>query len=56
MRIAFTVEVELEKTTGKFVAKDNIREELRELLTSITDTLYIDESEYEVTSWEVTDA
>jgi hypothetical protein len=58
MRMKFTIEVEVARTSGKFVSKDEIRESIREEIEgadpgSIT---VGDNSEYETTSWSVEDA
>lgn len=59
-RFTFTVEVELERTEGKFAARDEMADELREAIES-ADPGSIDGigadgmTSYEVTSWEVSD-
>ena len=56
MRLTFLVEVELSHTTGKFVAKDEIADQLRDALESANlGTVDVDDSVYEVESWDVTD-
>lgn len=54
MRIKFTIDVELQKTTGKFMSKEDVAEEIREELEG-TDpgTVEVDETEYEIIVWEV---
>jgi hypothetical protein len=55
MKIRLTVEVEVEHRTGKFVAKDEIAEEIGEWIENADEgDVWIDESEYEVVAWEVT--
>lgn len=60
-RFTFTVEVEVERTQGKFASRDEIAETIREWLDGANDGS-VDgvgadgESEYEVTSWDVTTA
>lgn len=57
MILRFEVVVEVNKTQGKFVAKDDLREEVRSALEEADlGTIEVDESEYEVQSWEVNDA
>jgi hypothetical protein len=52
--ITFTIEVSLDKTQGKFVSKDDLAEEIRtELEANDPGTVQVDESEYEVTNWDV---
>lgn len=52
--IKIIVEVEVEKTTGKFVAKDEIAEQIVESIEGADPgSLYVDESEYEVVAWQV---
>jgi len=50
----FTITVEVEKQSGKFVSRESLRDELA---TGLEDAdpgdLWIDESEYAVVSWEV---
>ena len=54
MKIRLTVEVEVAHRTGVFVAKDEIAEEIREWIENADEgEVYLDESEYEVVSWEV---
>lgn len=56
MKIRFIVEVEAEKTTGKFVGKDEIAEEIGLWIEGADEGIvYVDESEYEVTSWDVSE-
>lgn len=57
MIIRFEVVVEVEKTQGKFVSKDDLREEIRsEIEGADPGSIQVDESEYDVQSWEVNDA
>lgn len=59
MRLSFTVEVEVERMTGKFASKDEVREVLEEAITEGIEgadlsSLGADsESEYEVSSVDV---
>ncbi|MFD5864377.1 hypothetical protein ACFWGP_05460 [Agromyces sp. NPDC127015] len=60
-RFTFTVTVEVERTTGKFAARDEMADAIREELEgSDPGGLYglgaDGESEYDVTSWEVDEA
>ena len=59
VRFSFTVEVEVERTEGKFAPKDEIEEQLQEALdmanpSSIDGVGADGTSSYEVTNWEVT--
>lgn len=50
----FTVQVEVERTEGKFVSRDAIAQELFDSLeTANPDTLSVEDSEYEVVMWDV---
>ena len=58
MRFAFTVEVEVERTQGKFASRDEISEAVVEMLDGANegtvDGVGADgDSEYEIVSWEV---
>lgn len=54
MKIKFLVEVELERTEGKFVSKDDAAHALREELEAANPgALSIDESEYDVADWTI---
>ena len=54
MKITLKIEAEVERTTGKFISKSDIAEELKsEVENSDPGSVSIDDSEYEVTSWEV---
>lgn len=58
MKFTFTVEVEVERVQGKFASRDEIAEQLREAVKGAdpgsVDGVGADgDSEYEVTSWEV---
>lgn len=46
------IEVECEKTSGKFVAKEDVAEEIVGLIDG---SLYVDDSEYEITDVSVVD-
>lgn len=61
MKVEFKVIVELERTSGKFAGKDEIRDQLRDELEgmdpgSVSGVGADGDSEYEVVSWEVEDA
>lgn len=61
MRFEFKVEVEVERVEGKFASKDEIAEQLRDDIEradpgSVSGVGADGSSEYEVTSWEVSDA
>ena len=61
MRFTFTVEVEVERTQGKFASRDEISEAVVEMLDGANegtvDGVGADgDSEYEIVSWEVTAA
>jgi hypothetical protein len=50
----FTVTVETERTTGKFVSRDAIADELRTALEDADPgSVYVEESEYDVILYEV---
>lgn len=53
-KITFTVEVNLQHNSGKFIAKDELADEI---LSSIEGadpgSIYIEDSEYEITDWNV---
>lgn len=52
--IEFKVLVELEKTAGKFVSVSDLEEELIEVLDEANpNTITLDESEYEVATWDI---
>lgn len=58
MRFTFTVEVELERSQGKFATRDEMQDQIIEALEgadpgSLTGD---NEGEYDVVSWEVTPA
>jgi len=54
MIFSFTIETEVEKTGGKYVGKEEIAEALKEALDDADPvTLYIEQSQYETTSWDV---
>jgi hypothetical protein len=57
MKFKFEIEVEVERTTGKFVSKDDIRAGIESALTDADPgTMTVgDNSEYETTSWEVSE-
>ena len=52
MFLAIRIDIEVNKTQGKFVSKADIEEAL---VAEISEpgSIYVDESEYEVTMWEV---
>lgn len=52
MFLAIRIDVEVNKTQGKFVSKGDIEEAIIAELSE-PGSLYVDESEYEVTMWEV---
>jgi len=61
MKFVFTVEVEVERVQGKFAGRDEISEQLLEAVEGAdpgsVDGVGVDgDSEYEVTSWEVSAA
>lgn len=61
MKFTFTVEVEVERTEGKFAPKDEIADQLREAVEyanpGTVDGVGADgDSNYEVTDWNVIDA
>ena len=61
MRFTFTVEVEVERTQGKFASRDEISAAVVEMLDGAdegtVDGVGADgDSEYEIVSWEVTAA
>lgn len=52
----FMIEVETERTEGKFVSREEIEEELRnEIENSDPGNISVEDSEYEVASWDVSD-
>jgi hypothetical protein len=54
VEITLTVTVTVERTTGRFVSKDSIAEALRtEIEAANPGSIDVDESEYEVTGFEV---
>jgi len=53
-RFIFKVEVEVEKTSGKFVGKDELQSEIQEALEGADyGSWSVDESEYETATWDV---
>lgn len=60
MQVSITVNVDVERLSGKFASKDEIREaliaEIEGMDPGTLGGLGVDgESEYEITSWEVTE-
>jgi hypothetical protein len=58
MRFVYTVEVEAERTEGKFASRDDIGEQIRDEIESADPGQITGENggEYEITSWEVSEA
>jgi hypothetical protein len=61
MKFSFTVEVEVERVQGKFASRDEILEQLQEVVEGAdpgsVDGVGADgDSEYEVVNWEVSGA
>ena len=56
MKFTYTVEVEVERTEGKFASRDDIGEQIADELLNADPGNVTGENggEYEVTSWEVT--
>lgn len=56
----FTVEVTVERISGKFAARDELAEEIRDFLEGAESSIYgvgaDGDSEYETTNWQVDDA
>lgn len=53
--LRYTIEVEVERQSGKFVSKDALSEEIEQWLENANETqISVDESEYEVIDWTVT--
>lgn len=59
-RFTFTVEVELERTEGKFASRDEMAEAIIDMLEGAEDGVYgigsDGDSNYEVSNWEVSEA
>lgn len=59
-RFTFTVEVELERTEGKFASRDEMAEAIIDMLEGAQEDVYgigaDGDSSYEATSWEVSEA
>lgn len=60
MSFKFTIEVEVERVSGKFASKDEIADQIREALDSadpgtISNVGADSDSEYEVVNWSVED-
>jgi plasmid stabilization system protein ParE len=54
MTLEFVVTVELERLQGKFVRKDDLAEEVQGELENVNPgSVYVEDSEYEVTTWSV---
>ena len=54
MNISITVTVEVEHTTGQFVGRESLVEELISTIEGADPgSFQVDDSEYDVTSWEV---
>lgn len=52
MEIVLTVKVQVERVQGKFLSRSDIAEDLVEAINGANpDSVYIDESEYEITDW-----
>lgn len=55
-RFKFIVEVELERTEGKFVSRDDMAQELLDAIeSSDPGEVNVDDSNYEVTDWSVSE-
>lgn len=55
MKLKFTVEVEVERTQGKFASKDDIAEQIKEAIEQADPSeVTVEDSTYEVQSFEVT--
>ena len=53
-RFKFVVEVELERSEGRFVSRDDMAQELLDAIESADPgSVDVDESSYEVTDWSV---
>lgn len=56
MLFTFQTTVEVDHTSGKFVSRDEISDEISEAIESADPgSIDVSESEYETTVWEVTD-
>lgn len=56
MRFVFQVEVEIEKTTGKFAARESAFDAIQDALESANpDSLALDDSEYSVVTWDISE-
>lgn len=55
MRFKFVVEVEVQRTRGKFASRDEIADQIREALEGADPQTYTggNEGEYETASWDV---
>lgn len=56
MRFNFAIEVEVERTEGKFASKDELQEQIQEWLEQANQGTLEGENggQYEVTEWDVT--
>jgi hypothetical protein len=55
-RFKFVVEVELERSEGRFVSRDDMAQELLDAIESADPgSVDVDESSYEVTDWSVSE-
>ncbi len=53
-KMRFTIDIELQKTAGKFASKESVEEEIFNWLTDANQqTVEVEESEYEVVTWDV---
>lgn len=56
MRVSILIEIELERETGKFIARDDLIEQImQEVETANPDSVDVDESTYTVGDWTVSD-
>lgn len=56
MRFTFTVEVEAERVSGKFVSREDLASQIEEALSDADPAqLSVDDSEYETTDWSITE-
>ena len=59
-KFTFTVEVEVERSEGKFAARDEMADAIREMIEGAEDGIYgigaDGSSSYDVTSWEMSEA
>lgn len=54
MKITITIEAEVSHVTGKFIAKDELADEITsELEGADPGSLYVEDSEYEIVDWNV---